>query len=242
MYESAEDLYRRRPQPPAAGLSAPPQLRDTLSTLREIMAVYNSSLLDTDALPVSLPQREAEFKPVLDTALEPALDMCDQMAAMRSNSWDRNVFGVNCKETVLTALEGFGFTATRVKELEEAEGTQVEELTAEHVSVVVGVKSDARDDVLTLCVLCLQVWAFAQRQRSRANHDCYPRARRRRSECLSVDSVHARTYSMLGCRHHSLTCLAHRPKSSAPPLPHSPISSQRQTRSPLLDSLCCHRG
>jgi hypothetical protein len=127
-------------QPPSAGLTAPPQLRDALGTLREIMAVYNSSLLDIGDPVTGTPQvgafeqREADFKRVLDAALDPALDMCEQMGAMRQNAWDRNVFGVNCRETVLTALEGFGFTAGRVKAIEEDEARLVEELTVEHVS------------------------------------------------------------------------------------------------------------
>lgn len=104
------------------------------------MAVYNSSLLDISdpatgtPQPGAFEQREADFKRVLDAALDPALDMCDQMAAMRQNAWDRNVFGVNCRETVLTALEGFGFTASRVREIEDDEARLVEELTVEHVS------------------------------------------------------------------------------------------------------------
>ncbi|KAM0789745.1 hypothetical protein ACM66B_006600 [Microbotryomycetes sp. NB124-2] len=118
-------------QPPAAALSPPAQLRESLSTLREIMAVYSSSLLD-DANLVTFGQREAEFKDVLDAALDPALDMCNKMAELRPSLWDRAVFKINCIETCLTALDGFGFTASRVKNLEDEEAVHVESLTAEH--------------------------------------------------------------------------------------------------------------
>ncbi|KAK4051597.1 Golgi transport complex subunit 6 [Microbotryomycetes sp. JL201] len=118
-------------QPPAAALSPPTQLRESLATLREIMAVYSSSLLD-DAELVSFKQRETEFQDVLDAALDPALDMCNKMAELRPSEWDRAVFKVNCIETCLTALEGFGFTSSRVKNLEEEEAVHVESLTVEH--------------------------------------------------------------------------------------------------------------
>lgn len=103
------------------------------------MAVYSTSLLeDTHSAPTSsfaepTQSREQEFKDVLDAALDPALQMCAKMAEMRTSKWDQAVFGVNCTETVLTALEGFGFTAERVAALEEEESGHVESLTAEHV-------------------------------------------------------------------------------------------------------------
>ncbi|KAK4056417.1 Golgi transport complex subunit 6 [Microbotryomycetes sp. JL221] len=118
-------------QPPAAALSPPSQLRDTLSTLREIMAVYSSSLLD-DANLVSFEQRETEFKSVLDASLDPVLEMCDRMSQLRPTEWERCIFKINCIETCLTALDGFGFTATRVKQLEDEEAVYVETLTVEH--------------------------------------------------------------------------------------------------------------
>lgn len=105
------------------------------------MAVFSSSLLEVEPSPATTPttllppSREAEFKPVLDAALEPALSMCEKMAEMRPAAWDRAVFGINCIEAVLGALDGFGFTETRFRALEEEEEGHVESLTAEHVRV-----------------------------------------------------------------------------------------------------------
>lgn len=122
-------------QPPSAALTAPTPLRDALSTLRELMAVYTSSLLLDDSLSSapSVSQSSLEFAPVLSAALDPALEMCAKMREMRQSEWDRAVFGVNCWEACLGALEGFGFTATRCRELEEGESRDVETLTGEHV-------------------------------------------------------------------------------------------------------------
>ncbi|KAK4704999.1 conserved oligomeric Golgi complex subunit 6, partial [Phenoliferia sp. Uapishka_3] len=121
-------------QPPSAGLSAPLPLRDALLTLREVMAVFSSSLLEVDSSPAAPADREAEFKPVLDAALDPALDMCEKMAEMRPSEWDRAVFGINCLEAVLAAIEGFIFTKDKTERLEEKEDKHVESLTLEHYS------------------------------------------------------------------------------------------------------------
>jgi hypothetical protein len=128
-------------QPPAAALSAPTQLRDILSTLREIMSVYNSSLLEQEheASRLSAQIREDEFQDVLDAALDPALQMCATMAEMRQTERDRAIFWVNCDEAVLGALEGFEFATERRKRITADEGTHVESLTAEHVRLDVSV-------------------------------------------------------------------------------------------------------
>ncbi|TNY22049.1 oligomeric Golgi complex subunit 6 [Rhodotorula diobovata] len=119
-------------QPPAAALSAPTQLREVLSTLREIMTVYATSLLETEASAPSPSAREAEFRSVLDAALDPALDMCARMAEMRGAEWDRSVFWVNVDEAVLASLDGFGFVQGRRELIEGDEREHVEKLTAKH--------------------------------------------------------------------------------------------------------------
>ncbi|KAI5479514.1 component of oligomeric golgi complex 6 [Pseudohyphozyma bogoriensis] len=131
-------------QPPAAALSPPAPLREALTTLREVMAVYSSSLLeepnesgvapDLEALKAKAATREAEFKPVLDAALDPALTMCEKMGEMRAGEWDRAIFGINCLETVLSALDGYEFTQERMTVLEAEEAKHVESLTSEHYS------------------------------------------------------------------------------------------------------------
>ncbi|GAA5926667.1 Golgi transport complex subunit COG6 [Sporobolomyces koalae] len=119
-------------QPPAAALSAPSQLRDALSTLREIMSVYSSSLLDHEASVASPEKRETDFEDVLDAALDPALQMCSAMAEMRPATWDQAVFWVNCDEAILAGLEPFDFTKKRIERVKEDEAKHVESLTVEH--------------------------------------------------------------------------------------------------------------
>jgi hypothetical protein len=126
--------FLRFVQPPAAALSAPTQLRDALSILREILSVYSSSLLDHEASVATPEKRQTDFKDVLDAALDPALQMCEAMAEMRPASWDQAVFWVNCDEAVLACLEPFDFTSERREKVKEDEAKHVESLTSEHVS------------------------------------------------------------------------------------------------------------
>ncbi|ORY76293.1 oligomeric Golgi complex subunit 6 [Leucosporidium creatinivorum] len=136
-------------QPPSAALTAPTPLREALSTLRELMAVYTSSLLLDDSLSASPSpsQTTIDFAPVLSAALDPALEMCEKMREMRPSEWDQAVFGVNCWEACLGALEGFGFTAERCKGLEEGEGRDVETLTGEHFTHLL--KDSGLEPILT---------------------------------------------------------------------------------------------
>lgn len=133
-------------QPPAAGLSPPPALREALATLREIMAVHKSSLLDdvspaSSLSPASPSSTEATgasrpFSAILDAALDPALAMCTKMGELRPSAWDRSVFEVNCVGAAGQALEGFEFAGGRREELSGREEQAVERLTGEHVSLV----------------------------------------------------------------------------------------------------------
>ncbi|GAA5881595.1 hypothetical protein JCM3774_006489 [Rhodotorula dairenensis] len=119
-------------QPPAAALSAPTQLRDVLSTLREILTVYATSLLEQEGAPQSPRARDSEFRDVLDASLDPALEMCTRMADMRPAEWDRAVFWINCDEAVLGALEGFDFVDERRRAVQRDEEQHVETVTAAH--------------------------------------------------------------------------------------------------------------
>lgn len=80
--------------PPDATLSPPLSLRDVCQVLREIIAVYDTSLVDAS-------ERETDFAKLLDAAVDPAVEMCERMADLRKasgGSWDRDVFLVNCLE------------------------------------------------------------------------------------------------------------------------------------------------
>lgn len=114
-------------------MSAPTALRDVLSTLREILTVYATSLLEQEGAPLSPRARDSEFRDVLDASLDPALEMCTRMAEMRPAEWDRAVFWINCDEAVLAALEGFDFVEERRRTVQRDEEQHVETVTAAHV-------------------------------------------------------------------------------------------------------------
>lgn len=100
------------------------------------MTVYASSLLDAESATPPPSSREVEFRPVLDAALDPALDMCARMAEMRAAEWDQSVFWVNVDEAVLGALEPFAFARERQEAVRRDEGEHVELLTTKHVRLL----------------------------------------------------------------------------------------------------------
>ena len=89
-------------QPPDDDLSPPFALRDASQVLREIMTVYDSSMLELEASSrasdaESIAERE-EFNCVIDAAVGPALEMCRRMAELRKDGtvWEKEIFLVNC--------------------------------------------------------------------------------------------------------------------------------------------------
>lgn len=117
--------------PPDATLSPPLALRDACQVLREIIAVYDTSLVDAD-------ERATDFAKLLDAAVNPAVEMCSRMADLRrqtataTGAWDRDVFLVNCLEYLQHTLEAYEFTAPRVALLQEQVVQHVESMTYEH--------------------------------------------------------------------------------------------------------------
>lgn len=99
-------------QPPDSTLTPPLALRDTCQILREILGVYDASLVDEA-------DRESDFAKVLDRAVDPVVEMCERMAEMRAvpssgggssgsaavppagsagstAEWEKDIFMVNC--------------------------------------------------------------------------------------------------------------------------------------------------
>ncbi|RSH94849.1 Golgi transport complex subunit 6 [Saitozyma podzolica] len=112
--------------PPDATLTPPLALRDTCQILREIIAVYDSSLVDES-------ERETDFAKLLEKAVDPAVEMCNKMAEMRKGSeWERDIFLINCLGYLEHTLEAYPFTAPRVDLLEEQIQRHVESMTYEH--------------------------------------------------------------------------------------------------------------
>jgi hypothetical protein len=70
-----------------------------MQTLREIMAVYGSSLPESGALTAPSPEQDEGFQRALDAAVDPALEMCVAGAEAKARvrrDWDAPVFVLNC--------------------------------------------------------------------------------------------------------------------------------------------------
>lgn len=88
-------------QPPDPDLLPPLALRDVSQVLREIMTVYDSSLLEGEALEVNIEKHtvsDSGFSRILDAAVEPALEMCRRMGDIKkdASTWEKGIFLVNC--------------------------------------------------------------------------------------------------------------------------------------------------
>lgn len=96
-------------QPPDATLSPPLALRDSAQILRDIISVYDSSLVDAEVPKAGLKagatsngdgddtHADDSFMTLLGKAIDPAVEMCERMAEMRGGDmWDRDVFLINC--------------------------------------------------------------------------------------------------------------------------------------------------
>lgn len=146
-------------QPPASDLSPPLMLRDTLTTLRDVLTVQKASAAELNPTEVT-----GEADELLDASLEPAMEMCTRMGEQRPSTWDRSVFAINCIAFVQVRpaatswaiaseldaqalLEPFPQVAPkRVNSLDEQVRRHVETLTGEHVRLLVS----SRHRVLSL--------------------------------------------------------------------------------------------
>ena len=112
-------------------LTPPLVILDHAQILREIMAVYQSSLAgDEDA------NEDQTGAHILDAMLDPAVEMClkasEDKKALRPK-WDREVFVLNCLTFLDGVLEPFAFTAKKREALQELIREHVAALTEEHV-------------------------------------------------------------------------------------------------------------
>lgn len=125
-----------------------------MQILREIMAVYDSSLLG-DENPT---ERDAGFKRIADIMVDPAAEMCSAAGEEKQRlrpRWDKMIFMLNCLTylqvcalrvlsfllflyadgTLLqSVLEQFTFTAEKCGELQGIIDERVKALSDEHVS------------------------------------------------------------------------------------------------------------
>ncbi|CCA71103.1 hypothetical protein PIIN_05038 [Serendipita indica DSM 11827] len=127
--------------PLEADLAPPMALRESCMILREIMQVYDSSLIE-DETPQ---QRQEGFRDVLDSMVKPMLDMCTTMSNLMKkpaakgpdmSAWDRAVFMINCLVYIESVLQPFEFTENKRKELETLMDDNVQIIVEAHVDAL----------------------------------------------------------------------------------------------------------
>lgn len=167
-------------QPPDDDLSPPFALRDVSQVLREIMTVYDSSMLELEAGSRAsdaegIAERE-EFNGVMDAAVGPALEMCRRMAELRKDStvWEKEIFLVNCTSYLQvcsvfrirakwnhntvsqSTFHPFTFATSRVTEMDRELDQHLHILVKEYVSPQLALKLESH-------LFCSTVWIPASR-------------------------------------------------------------------------------
>lgn len=116
-----------------AGVSPPLVILDHAQVLREIMVVFQSSLLGTE----SEEELTSVFREILDKMMDPAIEMCITAAGDKQLSrpkWDKSVFVLNTLAYLQSVIEPFSFTAEKQGVIQALIETKVLQLTEEHVS------------------------------------------------------------------------------------------------------------
>ncbi|TFK31706.1 oligomeric complex COG6-domain-containing protein [Crucibulum laeve] len=112
-------------------LTPPLSILEHTQVLRELMAVYQSSLLGDEAEE----ERDAGFQVVLDIMVDPAVEMCSVMSEEKKKvrpRWDRTIFVLNCLSYLESVLEPFTFTSAKQEMVRGVIEERVEVLTEEH--------------------------------------------------------------------------------------------------------------
>jgi len=92
-------------------LTAPLALRDACQILREIIAVYDTSLVDE-----SDRASNDDFDKLLEKAVVPSVEMCERMADLRKGvtAWDKDIFLINCLGYLQVSCQYLGVAAANV--------------------------------------------------------------------------------------------------------------------------------
>lgn len=92
-------------------LGPPGFLQECLKQLEAFMRSYDSSLSISE-------DREAGFENILAEAFDPFMSGCENMASSMRSPRDA-IFLINCRLAASSTLEGFDFTRTRLRQLQE---------------------------------------------------------------------------------------------------------------------------
>lgn len=139
-------------------VSPPLIILDHAQVLREIMIVYDSSLLGDE----TEEQLAAGFRDILDKMVDPAIETCltsSEEKRKHRPTWDKSAFILNTLSYVQGVLEPYRFTAEKQGVIQGLIDTKVLQLTEEHVGNFV-VLSGANAD---LWYLRISIGTFSRR-------------------------------------------------------------------------------
>ncbi|KAG5338040.1 hypothetical protein C0989_008344 [Termitomyces sp. Mn162] len=114
-------------------LTPPLAILDHIQILREIMNVYQSSLIEDDES-----GQAAGFEKILDIMVDPAIEMItrsNKEPSRLGTKWDQPIYALNCLCYIKTALESFSFTREKEASINALIDERVSSLIEEHVRV-----------------------------------------------------------------------------------------------------------
>ncbi|KAG7452966.1 oligomeric complex COG6 [Guyanagaster necrorhizus] len=129
-------------------LTPPISIIEHAQVLRELMNVYQSSLLGNEDEEKLI----AGFEHVLDIMMDPAIEICTNAAEAKARAvsrWDISVFVLNCLSYLLSVLEPFVFTVNKQKGLQVIINERVLLLTDEHYHDIMA--KAGLHDIITVC-------------------------------------------------------------------------------------------
>ncbi|KAF9460640.1 oligomeric Golgi complex subunit 6 [Collybia nuda] len=112
-------------------LTPPLAILDHAQILREIMTVYQSSLLGEE----DEDERATGFQKILDIMIDPAIEMCTSTSTEKQRlrpRWDQPVYVLNCLSYLQSVLEPFSFTLEKQNAIHAIIEERVSALTDEH--------------------------------------------------------------------------------------------------------------
>lgn len=112
-------------------VTPPLVIQDHSQVLREIMVVYESSLLEDET-----PEQQAlGAKQIIDSMVDPAIQMCSTASEEKHEvrqKWDHQVFMLNCLTYVKSVLEPYSFTKEKQEVIDKLIDEKVEDLVNDH--------------------------------------------------------------------------------------------------------------
>ncbi|KAF8163792.1 oligomeric complex COG6-domain-containing protein [Crassisporium funariophilum] len=114
-------------------VTPPIAVLDHAQILREVMSVYQSSLMgDEDE-----DERNAGFYQVMDIMVDPVVSMCLRKSEEKKRArprWDEAVFVLNCLSYLQSVLGAFEFTIKKQNDIQNVVDERVRTLTDEHAN------------------------------------------------------------------------------------------------------------